>query len=94
MTDGPDTAIPARVLEPLLDAETLAEHLGVSRRWIYTQCAEHGMPHRRFGKSLSFSASAVQSWLDTRRAGDWPEDCGPPISADSIFGDMRESSGG
>lgn len=70
----PETGRPAGVsVEPVLTAARLAEVLGVSRRWIYSQVEEHEMPVYRTlgGRQLLLELSAVETWLDAYRSGDW-----------------------
>jgi excisionase family DNA binding protein len=57
--------------EPLIDAAGLARALGKTRRWVYEQVEENGLPAYRLGRSLAFEISAVRAWLDRRRIGDW-----------------------
>jgi excisionase family DNA binding protein len=66
--------LPARTAfgEPLLSAEELAEALGMSRRWVYAQVEENGLPAYKLGRSLAFELSAVRAWLEQRRIGSWP----------------------
>jgi excisionase family DNA binding protein len=56
---------------PLLSATDLAARLGTSRRWVYAQVEQHGLPAYRFGRALAFDPRAVQAWLEGRRVGDW-----------------------
>ncbi len=58
--------------EPLLDAQQLTDVLGMTRRWVYAQVEENGLPAYKLGRSLAFEVSAVRAWLATRRVGDWP----------------------
>jgi excisionase family DNA binding protein len=75
----------SRLREPLLDAARLAEILGVTRRWVYAQVEEHGMPAYRLpgGRQLLFELSAVEAWLAVLRIGDW-EPCGEPGANDGL----------
>ena len=59
--------------EPLLDAQKLANALGVSRRWVYKQVEESGLPAYKLGRSLAFEVSAVRTWLVARRIGEWAD---------------------
>lgn len=60
--------------EPLLDAQELADALGMTRRWVYAQVEENGLPAYKLGRSLAFELSAVRTWLSMRRVGDWPDE--------------------
>lgn len=68
----------------LLTATELAEHLRVTRRWVYEQVDAHEMPAYRLGaRALRFDPRAVEAWLEARKVGDWPKagnPCGSPIS--------------
>ena len=82
---------------PLLSAAQLAEMLGLSRRWIYTQVEEHQMPVYRpaGGRALLFELSAVEAWLDSFRRGDWSaESCADLGPAAGILGEMQELQNG
>ncbi len=57
--------------EPLLDAQRLADALGMTRRWVYAQVEENGLPAYKLGRALAFELSAVRAWLAQRRVGDW-----------------------
>jgi excisionase family DNA binding protein len=39
--------------------------LGVGRNTIYGLVARNEIPHRRLGKAIRFSRTAVMSWLST-----------------------------
>jgi hypothetical protein len=52
-------------LEPWLDREELAAHLGCSVRWIRYRQAE-GMPHALIAGRCKFRASEVEPWLQAR----------------------------
>jgi excisionase family DNA binding protein len=57
--------------EPLLDAQQLADALGMTRRWVYAQVEENDLPAYKLGRSLAFELSAVRAWLAQRRIGEW-----------------------
>jgi excisionase family DNA binding protein len=69
---------------PLLTTAELAQHLRVTRRWVYDQVESHAMPAYRLGpRSLRFDLVAVEAWLEGRKVGDWqtaPKSCVSPIS--------------
>ena len=79
-------------LEPLLTAARLAEALGVSRRWVYAQVEEHGMPVYRppGGRTLLFRRSAVTAWLDAYRDGDWSASCPDPDRTAGISSNVQK----
>jgi len=52
----------------LVDAETIAQHLGVSASWVkrHTRTSVAGknaIPHVRLGKAIRFSLPAVMEWV-------------------------------
>lgn len=53
--------------EPWLSKQQIAQHLGFSVRWVELRVAE-GMPSTRMGGRLRFQISAVEDWLEQRRA--------------------------
>jgi excisionase family DNA binding protein len=71
-----EEVIPQRTAfgEPLLDAQELADALGMTRRWVYAQVDENGLPAYKLGRSLAFELSAVRGWLAKRRVGNWPDE--------------------
>ena len=68
-------SVPAQTAwgEPLLSAEQLAAALGMSRRWVYEQVEQNGLPAYKLGRALAFELGAVRAWLEQRRIGDWPD---------------------
>ena len=66
--------------EPLLSAQELATALGMTRRWVYLQVEQNGLPAYKLGRSLAFEVSAVRAWLDSRRVGEWtPRNAQPTL---------------
>jgi len=49
----------------VLDVPHVASLLRVGRNTIYALVARNEIPHRRLGKTIRFSRSAVMSWLST-----------------------------
>jgi excisionase family DNA binding protein len=47
------------VLEPLLDAEQAARHLGVTARWLEDSARAGIMPHHRLGRFIRFKVSEL-----------------------------------
>jgi excisionase family DNA binding protein len=47
----------------VLDVPHVASLLRVGRNTIYALVAKNQIPHRRLGKAIRFSRSAVMSWL-------------------------------
>jgi predicted DNA-binding transcriptional regulator AlpA len=61
----------AQPIKPKLwTPEMLAEHLGVSRKWIYHRTQANGperIPHKKMGKLLRFDPDSqeFQKWLES-----------------------------
>ena len=53
-------------LEVLMDAEKVAEILGVDKAYIYTQARSGKMPSIKLGKYRRFSLSQLKKWLDRK----------------------------
>ena len=49
--------------EAVLDVEDIATLLRVGRNTVYSLVAKNQIPHRRLGKQIRFSRTAVMSWL-------------------------------
>ena len=69
MSTSPEpTTVPAEVLS----AEEVAVFLGVDRKTVYDYANRGQIPHRRLGRRLLFSRSALVVWLadaGSRRSG-------------------------
>jgi excisionase family DNA binding protein len=60
----------------LFSADELAETLGQTKRWVYRQVEERGLPAIRLGRSIVFQLPAVMAWLEAQRIGDWTGQAG------------------
>ena len=66
-----DRAIAQAPLHPVaadadvLDVPQVATLLGVGRNTIYALVGRNAIPHRRLGKAIRFSRTAVMSWLSS-----------------------------
>ena len=49
----------------VLDVPHVASLLGVGRNTVYALVARNEIPHRRLGKAIRFSRSAVMAWLSS-----------------------------
>ena len=49
----------------VLDVRGAASLLRIGRDAVYSGCARGTLPHRRIGKHLRFSRSALMRWLDS-----------------------------
>ena len=64
---------PRRERRPLksssfLDASSVAEFLGVSRRWVMEHTRTGDLPALRFGKAFRYKMSAIEAWLEGQHA--------------------------
>lgn len=48
--------------ERFVTKRELAEHLGMSTRWVELQ-VKAGLPHARFGAAVRFKISEAEDWL-------------------------------
>lgn len=53
--------------EPLVTLDQLCDHLQMKPRWVRYQITEHGLPHKRLGRSLRFRLSEVEAWLEEQQ---------------------------
>ncbi len=51
-----------------LDASSVAEFLGVSRRWVMEHTRTGDLPALRFGKVFRYKMSAIEAWLEGQHA--------------------------
>lgn len=57
----------------VLDVLRVASLLQVGRNTIYALVARNAIPHRRLGKAIRFSRTAVMSWLSSWSSRDAKE---------------------
>ena len=55
--------------DPLLDAQAVAEILGLPVDHVYKLAREGRVPHLRFGRTLRFRAEAITRWLEETERG-------------------------
>lgn len=51
----------------IIDVRAASELLRVGRHVLYALCGRNQIPHRRVGKHLRFSRSALMRWLEGSR---------------------------
>jgi excisionase family DNA binding protein len=66
--DRTDAALAPGHDPEVMDADELAAFLGVDRKTVYDYAGRGEIPHRRLGKRLLFSRSAIVSWLGACKA--------------------------
>ena len=62
MEDGSKPPAP-EVVEEVLTVEEASRFLKIGRNALYELCARAEVPHRRVGKQIRFSRSALVRWL-------------------------------
>jgi excisionase family DNA binding protein len=67
-TNRADTALTPGHDPEVMDADEVAAFLGVDRNTVYDYAGRGEIPHRRLGKRLLFSRSALVSWLGSCKA--------------------------
>jgi excisionase family DNA binding protein len=50
----------------LLDAEDVAQILGMTQDWVYAQARAGGIPHVRLGRYVRFRREAIDEWIRGR----------------------------
>lgn len=65
---------PARVAplagSRLLEADDVAEYLGMRTDWVYREVRAGRLPHIRLGRAVRFRRESIDAWLEAReRAG-------------------------
>jgi excisionase family DNA binding protein len=53
----------------LLDAEAVAEMVGMSRDWIYVEARAGRIPHVKLGRYTRFRREAVEDWIRQQERG-------------------------
>ena len=66
--DRTDTALTPGHDPEVMDADEVAAFLGVDRNTVYDYAGRGEIPHRRLGKRLLFSRSALVAWLGSCKA--------------------------
>jgi excisionase family DNA binding protein len=66
-------AVRRRAVQPsksssFLDASSVAEFLGVSRRWVMEHTRSGDLPALKFGKVFRYKMSAIEAWLEGQNA--------------------------
>lgn len=53
----------------LLDADSVAKMLGMSKDWIYAEVRADRIPHVRLGRYVRFRQEAIEDWIRERERG-------------------------
>jgi excisionase family DNA binding protein len=59
-------------LAELLEAQEVADMLGMSKDWIYAEVRAGRMPHVRRGRYVRFRRQAIEDWLAANERGTIP----------------------
>jgi excisionase family DNA binding protein len=60
-------------LKRLLNAEEVAEALGVRPGWVYQEVRAGRIPHIRLGRYCRFNADSIEAWAAERERGPVPQ---------------------
>lgn len=58
--------VEARHPSRLLEAEDVAEYLGMRTDWVYREVRAGRLPHIRLGRAVRFRRESIEAWLDSR----------------------------
>jgi excisionase family DNA binding protein len=53
----------------LLEAEDVANYLGVRTDWVYREVRAGRLPHIRLGRAVRFRSDSIEAWIDSRERG-------------------------
>jgi excisionase family DNA binding protein len=53
----------------LLEAEDVANYLGMRTDWVYREVRAGRLPHIRLGRAVRFRRESIELWLETRERG-------------------------
>ena len=73
MTEEP-TPLPRQAPSPvtplatsrLLEADEVAEYLGMRTDWVYREVRAGRLPHIRLGRAVRFRRESIDAWLEAR----------------------------
>jgi excisionase family DNA binding protein len=54
-------------IEPFIEAEIVAQILGMSRQWVYQAAIDGKIPGYRIGQAIRFRESEIRQWIEERR---------------------------
>lgn len=54
-------------LSPYLTKTELAEHWGMSLRWVELRVKNDGLPHKHLGRAIRFRLEDCERWLEDRQ---------------------------
>jgi len=53
----------------LLEADDVAEYLGMRTDWVYREVRAGRLPHIRLGRAVRFRRESIEAWLESRERG-------------------------
>jgi len=53
----------------LIEADDVADMLGMSRDWVYAEVRADRIPHVKLGRYVRFRAEAIEDWILERERG-------------------------
>jgi excisionase family DNA binding protein len=65
----PAASPPRTVSSRLLEAEDVANYLGVRTDWVYREVRAGRLPHIRLGRAVRFRSESIEAWIDSRERG-------------------------
>jgi excisionase family DNA binding protein len=53
----------------LLEAEDVADYLGMRTGWVYREVRAGRLPHIRLGRAVRFRRESIEEWLESHERG-------------------------
>jgi len=53
----------------LLEAEDVADYLGMRTDWVYREVRAGRLPHIRLGRAVRFRRESIEAWLESHEGG-------------------------
>jgi excisionase family DNA binding protein len=53
----------------LLEAEDVADYLGMRTDWVYREVRAGRLPHIRLGRAVRFRRESIEAWLESNERG-------------------------
>jgi excisionase family DNA binding protein len=69
-------------MKRLLNADEVAEVLGVKRSWVYAEARASRIPHVRLGRYTRFDPDSVEAWAAERERGPMPRRAAAELKED------------
>jgi excisionase family DNA binding protein len=67
--DGDLASLRIHSASRLLEAEDVANYLGVRTDWVYREVRAGRLPHIRLGRAVRFRRESIEAWIDSRERG-------------------------